>query len=79
LKFRQNIGYGYNSNAKNEYYNRWVDVGLAPKNGYAVQADNYYESFTSESMLMYYATLAEIHQIGAVAAWTYEDAGWGEK
>ncbi len=79
LKFRQNFGYSYNYNIKNEYYNRWVDLGLAPKNGYGVQADNSYESFTSESMLMYYASLAENHQLGALAAWTYEHAYWQDK
>lgn len=79
LKFRQNLGYGYNYNLKNEYYNRWVDLGLAPNNGYGVQADNAYESFTSESMFMYYASLSEYHKLGALVAYTYEHAGWKEK
>ena len=34
LKFRQNVGYGYNYNTRNEYYNRWTGEGLAPTNGY---------------------------------------------
>ena len=79
LKFRQNLGYGYNINTRNEYYNRWVDAGIAPTNGYGVQADNYYESVTTESMLMFNQDFNKIHHIDAVAAWTYENVNWGSK
>ena len=79
LKFRQNLGYGYNTNTRNEYYNRWVAEGIAPTNGYGVQADNYYESTTLESMLKFNKTFAKIHQVDAVLAWTYENATYGGK
>ncbi len=79
LKFRQNLGYGYNSNTRNEYYNRWVAEGKAPTNGYGVQADNYYESTTLESMLKFNKKIAQIHQIDAVVAWTYENVAYGGK
>jgi len=79
LKFRQNLGYGYNTNTRNEYYNRWVAEGLAPINGYGVQADNYYESTTLESMLKFNKKVAEIHQFDAVVAWTYEKVMYGGK
>lgn len=79
LKFRQNLGYGYNTNTRNEYYNRWVAEGIAPTNGYGVQADNYYESRTLESMLKFNKKVAEIHQFDAVVAWTYEKVMYGGK
>ncbi|HCU60253.1 MAG TPA: SusC/RagA family protein [Prolixibacteraceae bacterium] len=79
LKFRQNLGYGYNSNTRNEYYNRWVAEGIAPTNGYGVQADNHYESMTLESMLKFNKKIAEIHQIDAVVAWTHEKVNYGGK
>ena len=79
LKFRQNIGYGYNTNTRNEYYNRWVAEGIAPTNGYGVQADNYYESSTLESMLKFNKTFSKIHQVDAVAAWTFEKVNYGGK
>lgn len=79
LSFRQNIGYGYNANTRNEYYNRWVAEGIAPTNGYGVQADNYYESSTLESMFKFDKKIRDIHHINAVAAWTYEKVGYGGK
>ena len=79
LKFRQNVGYGYNYNTRNEYYNRWTGEGLAPTNGYGVQSDNYYESSTLESMLMFSKRFNGIHQIDAVLGWTHEKVTFGGK
>uniref|UniRef100_UPI003217975F TonB-dependent receptor n=1 Tax=uncultured Draconibacterium sp. TaxID=1573823 RepID=UPI003217975F len=79
LQFRQNFGYGNNKNTRNEYYNRYVAEGLAPKNGYARQADNYYESLTTESMLKYNNVFRKQHSINAVVALTYENVNWGGK
>ncbi|SFF67805.1 TonB-dependent receptor [Sunxiuqinia elliptica] len=79
LKFRQNLGYGNNKNTRNEYYNRWVAEGLAPKNGYGRQADNFYESTTLESILKYNKEFNEVHRVDAVVAWTYENVNWGGK
>lgn len=79
LKFRQNLGYGYNTNTRNEYYNRWVAEGISPTNGYGRQADNYYESSTLESMLKFNKSFGKIHQVDAVAAWTYEKVMYGGK
>lgn len=79
FKFRQNLGYGRNQNTRNEYYNRWVGEGMAPKNGFARQADNFYESLTLESMLMYNQEFNEFHKMDGVFAWTYQNVNWGDK
>ncbi len=53
LKFRQNFGYSYSFNERNQYYNRWTGSGQYPTNGYGVKSDNAYESLTTESLLNY--------------------------
>lgn len=79
LSFRQNLGYGYNTNTRNQYYNRYVAAGVPPANGYGVQADNYYESMTTESMLFFKKDFATIHHVDAVVATTFEQVDWGGK
>lgn len=78
LKFRQNIGYSYSFNKRNQYYDRYTGPGLNAR-GYGSQADNFYENFTSESTLSYAKDFAEIHHIDAVVGWTAEKATWGGK
>lgn len=71
LKFRQNIGYGYNSYERSQYYNRWTGSGQAPTNGYGRKDDSSYEGLTSESLLNFNKTIG-IHSMNAVAGMTYE-------
>lgn len=78
LKFRQNLGYGYTMDKRNQYYNRYISGGVAPTNGYAVQSDSYYESLTAESMLSFNKTF-RLHHVDAVAGWSMENVTWGGK
>lgn len=78
LKFRQNIGYGYSFDERNQYYNRYTGSGQAPTNGYAVKSDGTYESWTEESLLTFNKKFG-IHAINAVAGMTYEKVMWKSK
>lgn len=78
LSFRQNIGYGYSYNERNQYYNRYTGSGQSPTNGYAVKSDNSYESVTEESLLTFDKTFG-VHHVNAVAGMTYEKAMWRSK
>lgn len=71
LKFRQNVGYGYNSYERNQYYNRWTGSGQAPTNGYGRKDDSAYEGLTTESLLTFNKTFG-IHAVNAVVGMTYE-------
>lgn len=79
LKFRQNLGYGYSMDKRNQYYNRYISGGVAPTNGYAVQSDSYYESLTAESMLSFNKDFNKMHHVDAVAGWSLENVYWGGK
>jgi len=79
LNFRQNAGYWNSNNTRNQYYNRYIAGGVSPTNGYGIQADNFYTSFTTESMLTFNKTFQQIHHLDAVAAWSYEITDWGDK
>lgn len=79
LNFRQNLGYGYSMDKRNQYYNRYISGGVAPTNGYASQSDSYYESLTSESMLTFNKDLGKIHHVNAVVGWSLENVFWGSK
>ena len=71
LKFRQNIGYGYNSYDRSQYYNRWTGAGQAPTNGYGRKDDSSYEGLTLESLLSFNKTFG-VHALNAVVGMTYE-------
>ncbi|BEG97772.1 SusC/RagA family TonB-linked outer membrane protein [Bacteroides sedimenti] len=79
LNFRQNLGYGYSQSKRNQYYNRYISGGVAPTNGYASQADDYYESVTTESLLSFNMDINKAHHVDAVAGWSYENVNWGGK
>jgi len=79
LSFRQNLGYGYSQDKRNQYYNRYISGGISPTNGYASQTDSYYESVTAESMLTFNKDFAKIHHVDAVLGWSYESVNWGSK
>lgn len=78
LKFRQNLGYGYSSDERNQYYNRYTGAGQAPTNGYAVKSDGTYESLTEESMLTFDKKFRK-STFNAVAGMTYEKVTWKGK
>lgn len=76
LKFRQNLGLGYNDGHRGTYYNRLTQEGKPPYNGKAGRASNTWKSFTSESLLTFDKKFG-IHGINAVAGITFE-RGTGE-
>lgn len=76
LKFRQNIGFNYSTNARNQYYPRTVYEGYSSK-GRALKANNVWQSFVSESMMTFDKKFDK-HQLNVVAAGTFErtDSEW---
>lgn len=78
MKFRQNLGYGYSYNERNQYYNRFTGAGQSPTNGYAVKSDGTYESLTEESTLSFDKKFNH-HVLNAVAGVTYEKVTWKGK
>lgn len=76
LKFRQNLGYWYAHDERNQYYNRYTGAGMAPTNGYAVQSASTYKSFTEESLLTFDKNFNDRHYVNAVFGVTYETVNW---
>ena len=76
LKFRQNLGLGYNDGHRNTYYSRLCQEGKSPINGKAGKATNTWKSLTSESLLTADKTFG-IHKLNAVVGITFE-SGRGE-
>ena len=76
LKFRQNLGLGYNDGHRGTYYDRHTQEGKSPNNGKAGKASSIWKSLTSESLLTADYTYG-IHKINAVAGITFEK-GVGE-
>jgi TonB-linked SusC/RagA family outer membrane protein len=76
LKFRQNLGLGYNDGHRGTYYDRHTQEGKSPYNGKAGKASNIWKSFTSESLLTFDKTFG-VHAFNAVAGITFEK-GIGE-
>lgn len=76
LKFRQNLGLGYNDGHRGSYYDRHTYEGRTPTNGKAMKATNIWKSLTSESLLTFDKKVG-IHTINAVVGLTFEK-GSGE-
>lgn len=76
LKFRQNLGLGYNDGHRGTYYNRLTQEGKSPVNGKAGKASNIWKSLTSESLFTFDKQFG-IHKLNAVAGITFE-RGVGE-
>ena len=76
LKFRQNLGLGYNDGHRGTYYNRLTQEGKSPTNGKAGKATNTWKSLTSESLFTFDKQFG-IHKLNAVAGITFE-RGQGE-
>ena len=76
LKFRQNLGLGYNDSHRGTYYDRHTQEGKSPSNGKAGKASSIWKSLTSESLLTADYTYG-VHKFNAVAGITFEK-GVGE-
>ncbi len=70
LKFRQNIGFNYGANSRDQYYPRTVFEGFASK-GWGLISDNNWSSIVSESILTYNKKVGN-HSFTATAASTFE-------
>ena len=76
LKFRQNLGLGYNDGHRGTYYDRHTQEGKSPNNGKAGKASSIWKSLTSESILTADYTYG-VHKFNVVAGITFEK-GIGE-
>lgn len=79
LKFRQKFGYSYTYNQREAYSDRTTWGGRPPTNGFAEQADNWYQGITVESLLSYNKSFGKNHRVDAVGAFTYEQSDFGNK
>lgn len=70
LKFRQNLGFNYGSNTRDQYYPRTVYEGFSVK-GWGLDADNTWNSLVSESILTYNQKFKK-HSITATGGATFE-------
>ncbi len=77
LKFRQNLGLGYNDGHRGTYYGRLTQEGGKSVNGKAGRSSNIWKSFTSESLLTFDKQFGSMHKLNAVAGITFE-RGIGE-
>lgn len=79
LKLRQNVGFSYNGNERNVYYNRETVEGKDPVNGYASKADNWAKNLVLETMATYNKEFNKNHSLNAVIAFSYEKGDYGNK
>ena len=79
LKVRQNVGFSYNINERDVYYNRETVEGKDPTNGYASKADNWSKNLVLETMATYNKTFNRNHSLNVVAAFSYERGDYGNK
>lgn len=76
LKFRQNVGFNYSLNEREQYYGRLLMEGREPKNGLASQNSGTWSSTTLESVLSFDKEFGK-HHVSAMAGgtrefWTYK-------
>ncbi len=70
LKFRQNLGFNYGGNTRDQYYPRTVYEGFSVK-GWGLVADNTWSSSVSESILTYNQKINK-HNLTATGGATFE-------
>jgi TonB-linked SusC/RagA family outer membrane protein len=70
LKFRQNVGFNYGSNNRDQYYPRTIYEGFASK-GWGLKSESGWSSLVSESILTFNKKL-EKHSITLTGASTFE-------
>lgn len=73
FKLRQNLGFNYGSNTRDQYYPRTVFEGYSLK-GSALKADNLWSSLVSESLLSYQQKLGR-HNVAFTGGSTFERTG----
>ena len=71
LRFRQNLGLGYNDGHRETYYDRHTQEGKSPNNGKGGKASNIWKSITTESVFTFDKNFGN-HAINAVAGVTFE-------
>lgn len=76
LRFRQNLGLGYNDAHRGTYYNRHTAEGREPNNGLGGKATNIWKSLTAESILTFDKKWG-VHALNVMAGMTFEK-GTGE-
>lgn len=79
LKIRQNVGFSYNMNERNVYYNRETVEGKDPDNGFASKTDNWAKNLVLETMATYNKEFNKNHSLNAVIAFSYERGDYGNK
>lgn len=77
LQFRQNLGYSYSYDERNQYYNRYTSSGRGT-NGLGIKDDQVYECLTSESTMTFNKKFG-IHAVNLVGGFTYEKVMWRSK
>ncbi len=70
LKFRQNIGFNYSTNSRDQYYPRTVYEGFST-NGDGLKSDDVWNSVVSESILTYSKQMHK-HNLNVFGGATYE-------
>ncbi len=73
FKLRQNLGFNYGSNTRDQYYPRTVYEGFSVK-GSALKADNLWTSLVSESILSYQQKIGK-HSVSVTTGSTFERTG----
>ena len=71
LRFRQNLGLGYNDGHRETYYDRHTQEGKSPHNGKGGKASNIWKSITTESVFTFDKNFGN-HAINAVLGVTFE-------
>lgn len=77
FKFRQNLGFSYANNIRDQYYPRSVYEGFSVK-GWGLKADNTWSSGVAESILTYHKKLNK-HAINVVGGATFERTNGNSK
>lgn len=76
LKFRQNVGLGYNDAHRTSFYDSYTGEGKKPTpNGRMGKAANVWKSLTLESVFTVDKTWGQ-HRLNAVAGATFEKGAW---
>lgn len=75
FKFRQNLGFNYGSNTRDQYYPRTVYEGFSVK-GSALKADNLWTSLVSESILSFQQKFGK-HSVSVTTGSTFERTNGG--
>ncbi len=78
LSIRQNVGFSYNMNERNVYYNSETVEGK-DTNGYASKADNWSKNLTLETIATYNKEFNENHSLNVMGAFSYERGDYGNK